>query len=356
MATLKKASAVRRALAMGLLAAATARTRAQRILNGVDLRYATSAAPFTELFKAWVLSRLLAPLQLLFRKLVASKVRDALGIRGIVVSGGGSLAAHLDDFYECIGLPVINGYGLTETSPVLACRSTTAPAPGGNVRGSVGRPTPGTQLRVVDPVTYKDLPDGQQGLILARGPGVMQGYYSNEAATAAAFSAGDGWLDTGDLGWKAPENVASSSRMAGCIVLTGRAKDTIVLSSGENVEPQPIEDAICASPYVKFAILVGQNRRGLGVLVVADEDAMAAVSEARGGDSLTQRERQELLRQAVAGAGTGRPAWEHVHHFVEVERPFSFEDGTLTRTMKPRRAEIMSSYAAEVAQLEAKLR
>lgn len=88
-----------------------------------------------------------------------------------------------------------------QTSPVLTCRRN---VPGQNVRGTVGTPIPGTQLRVVDPETLQDQPDGQQGLILARGPGVMAGYYDDESATAAAFRAGNGWLDTGDLGWRAP--------------------------------------------------------------------------------------------------------------------------------------------------------
>ena len=90
---------------------------------------------------------------------------------------------------------------MVQTSPVLSCRRN---LPGQNVRGTVGQPIPGTQLRVVNPDTLEDLPDGQQGLMLARGPGIMAGYYGDQAATAKAFRAGHGWLDTGDLGWRAP--------------------------------------------------------------------------------------------------------------------------------------------------------
>ena len=238
-ATLKKASAVRRTLALGLLAAAAAYVWARRVVDGVALQYAVQPRPLLALVQAWLALAALTPLNWLFQRLVAGKVRAALGIRRCVISGGGSLAAHLDTFYESIGLPVLNGWGLTETSPVLACRRSEL-----NVRGSVGEsassacagcpggcgsagfgwaamcwsvccgpppptpapapgtrhpepclppapcprpaglPTPGTEVRVVDPATLRDVPDGQQGLILARGPGVMAGYFNDVSATA----------------------------------------------------------------------------------------------------------------------------------------------------------------------------
>lgn len=137
---------------------------------------------------------------------------------------------------------------------------------------------PGTELRIVDPTTKQDLPDGHPGLLLARGPGVMGGYYKDPSATAAAFPVGDGWFDTGDLGWRAPPGTA----MAGMIVLTGRAKDTIVLSSGKNVEPQPLEDACCVSPYVKHTVVVGSDHRALGALVAPDRDAIDTLVASRG--------------------------------------------------------------------------
>lgn len=283
---------------------------------------------------------------------MGAKVRTALGVHGCVISGGGSLAPHLDDFFEAMGVSVLNGWGLTETSPVLACRKN---APLANVRGSIGRAIPGTELRVVDPETFEDVPDGRQGLLLARGPGVTPGYFRDPSATAGAFSAGDGWFSTGDLGWRAPAGVAGS-RMEGCIVLTGRAKDTVVLSSGENVEPQPIEDAICCSPYVKFAILVGQGHRSLGALLVPDADALAEVAAARGVAQLSREEVRELMKGAVDAAGVGRVRWERVSAFSVLEHPFSVEDGTLTRTMKPRRPAIAEKYAAEIEELEARLR
>ena len=159
---------------------------------------------------------------------------------------------HLDLFFEAIDLPVLNGWGLTETSPVLCCRLSDAHR---NVRGTVGYPIPDTEIRIVDPDSIRDVPDGTPGLVLARGPGVMQGYHRNPEETERVMLEG-GWFNTGmgccllsvnffilcqgDCGWRVPSGV-KGSRMSGNIVLTGRLKDTIVLSSGENVEPQPIE-------------------------------------------------------------------------------------------------------------------
>lgn len=257
-------------------------------------------------------------------------------------------------FIAAIGMVVLNGYGLTETSPVLTCRSTSA-APYGNVRGSVGRNIPGTELRFVDPSTYQDVCDGEQGLILARGPGVMSGYEGDESATAAAFSAGGGWLSTGDLGWRAPGRVPRS-HMGGCVVLTGRSKDTIILSNGENVEPQPLEDALCASPYIKYAIVIGQGHRRLGALIVPDEDSFASLASNGNGSVLSTEERTEILRDTLRKITQDSPVCERIHQFVELQRPFSVEDGTLTRTLKPRRTAIMETYAKEVASLESKLR
>ncbi len=437
MATLKKEkSVIKRFLALNLLSAAIAYTQAQRIVHGVAVEYAMRAAPAMVLFKAWIVSIFFKPLNWLAQKLVTSKIRTALGVKKCVVSGGGSLAPHLDDFFEAVGLPVLNGYGLTETSPVLACRamdlssfntaatatatptattattstsnsttttistsnsttnstsSSTIPSTtisttenanlnGANVRGSVGRPIPETQIKIVNPENLQEsYPNGTQGLILVRGPGVMQGYYNNESATAAAFSAGEGWFNTGDLGWIVPSSSAGTAtadgtissnstnsstisinnKMAGCLVLTGRAKDTIVLSSGENVEPQPIEDALCASPFIKFAALVGQGHRTLGALLVLDTEALTDYAKStlkKESGEVTSSEIDKLMKEAVTSACAQRVRWEHVAAWKVLEKPFSVEDGTLTKTMKPRRAVIHEVYKNEIAALEAKLR
>jgi len=357
LATLKKASTVRRIMAGWLLAAALAYARAKRVVQGLDIRFAVTRRPVIELFKAFVLAAFLAPFNALSQRLVGAKVRAALGVKGCIISGGGSLAAHLDDFFEAIGVPVLNGWGLTETSPVLACRSVRRVD--GNIRGTVGRVIPGTELRVVNPLnTDEEVADGRQGVILARGPGVSPGYWRDETATAAAFigdKEGLIWFNTGDLGWRAPCGVASS-RMAGCVVLTGRSKDTIVLSSGENVEPQPIEDAICCSPLIKCAVLIGQAHRSLGALIVPDSDALAEAAEVEKREKLSSAQLRAAVRAAIDSACEGRVRWERVSAFTVLKEPFSVEDGTLTRTMKPRRGMIAEKYAKEIAELETRLR
>lgn len=124
------------------------------------------------------------------------KILNGIGIRKVVISGGGSLGKHLDDFFEAIGLKVLNGWGLTETSPVLACRRTNEKY---NVRGSVGIPMSETEIKVVDAETNEEVKDGIKGLVMARGPGVMSGYYKNKKDTDKVFRLGDGWFDTGNF-------------------------------------------------------------------------------------------------------------------------------------------------------------
>ncbi|NJK36572.1 MAG: long-chain fatty acid--CoA ligase, partial [Oscillatoriales cyanobacterium SM2_3_0] len=184
---------------------------------------------------------LLAPIHALGDRLVYRKVRDAVGGRlKLAISGGGSLATHLENFYEIVGIELLVGYGLTETTPVLTARRVHC-----NLRGSAGRPIPQTELKIVDPETQKALPIGAKGLVLARGPQVMAGYFANPEATAKAINS-EGWFNTGDLGCLTVKND---------LILTGRAKDTIVLTNGENIEPQPIEDACGRSPYIDQIML-----------------------------------------------------------------------------------------------------
>ncbi|GFR52124.1 hypothetical protein Agub_g14639 [Astrephomene gubernaculifera] len=384
----------RAAIASALLAAGVAYVRARRIVKGISLQHALPAGNdeegaeaaagagkgsgagggvlallrrFSQVVGAAVLMALLAPLHALAGVLVYGKIRAALGVRKNVISGGGSLAAHLDDFYEALGLPVLNGWGLTETSPVLACRR--AQPPEQNIRGTVGLPTPGTEIRVVDPETLQPLPAGRKGLLLARGPGVMKGYYRDQDATQRAFRAGDGWFDTGDLGFIVPSGVPFS-RCGGMIVLSGRAKDTIVLSSGKNVEPQPIEDAVVASRLVKHMVLLGQDKRELGALVWPDEEQIlgggggadgsgAPAEGAEGRVAISDEQLESRLMEEVTRLNAARPDYapfQHVAHITVVRTPLSVEGGTLTRTMKPRRPEIMRVHAEEVERLMGRLR
>ncbi|DBA95598.1 hypothetical protein WJX82_008376 [Trebouxia sp. C0006] len=349
-AAIKRGSTAKRTIAAFFFALSGIFIRATRVKNGVDLKWAVKPRPITALLWALLTVALLAPFHRLAKKLVYGKIRGALGVSKCVVSGGGSLQPHLDEFYEVLDLTVLNGWGLSETSPVLACRAYMDGQLA--VRGSVGRPIPGTKLRVVDPETYQDVADGQQGVILAQGPGVMKGYYNDPQGTQKALKQGN-WFDTGDLGWRAPEGVAGSN-MAGVVVLTGRAKDTIVLSSGENIEPSSIEDAAVCSPLIKFCVLLGQDRRSLGALVVPDPEAWEELEKEKG--QITDAERHSIIKAELDKVSSARPPYERIAAFAILKEPFSPENGTLTRTMKPRKAVIMQQYASEVAALKKQLR
>ena len=349
LSTLRKSSAIRRAIASSLLSASISMIRARRILSGTDVVFANKKPNAWTILTAWMKTVFLWPLYVLAQVLVASKIRKAIGIKKAVVSGGGSLGPYLDDFYEALQITVLNGWGLTETSPVLACRSMVRKR-GGNIQGTVGRAIFGTQLRVVDPDTFEDKKDGEKGLILAKGPGVFLGYDSNEEATRKAFH--EDYFITGDLGWRVP---TSDELMGGCIVLQGRAKDTIVLINGENVEPAALEDEICRSPLIKFAILIGSGHRSLGALIVPDEDALSA-AQGKPIKDFNMHYVRSLLFEAVQDACRTRAPWEKVTDIEVIDKPFSVEDGTLTRTMKPRRPNIMQKYAHQVEELERRLR
>lgn len=351
LSTLRKSSAIRHAVASSLLSASIAVIRARRILSGTDVEFAIQKPGIWIMITAWIKAVFLWPFYVFAQVLVASKIRKAIGIKKTVISGGGSLGPYLDDFYEALQIPILNGWGLTECSPVLACRSMVREH-GGNIRGTVGRAISGTSLRIVDPETFEDKKDGEKGLILAKGPGVFLGYDSNEEATRRAFH--NDYFITGDLGWRIPTS-SESDQMGGCIVLQGRAKDTIVLINGENVEPAALEDEICRSPFIKFAILIGSGRRSLGALIVPDKDALVA-SQGKPIQDFDITLANSLIYEAVLEACKTRAPWEKVTAIQIIEKPFSFEDGTLTRTMKPRRPNIMQKYAQQIEELERRLR
>jgi long-chain acyl-CoA synthetase len=223
-----------------------------------------------------------------------------------------------------------------------------------NLRGAAGQPIPGTELKIVDPDSRQDLPQGTHGLVLARGPQIMAGYYRNPEATARAIDS-QGWFDTGDLGWISSD---------GNVVLTGRAKDTIVLTNGENIEPQPIEDACIRSPYISQIMLVGQDQRSLGALIVPDLEALQqwAAHQSRwlavaGQESpapsgllpitLADPAIEKLIRDQLTLQVKDRPGYrpdDRISSFRLVLEPFSIDNGLLTQTLKVRRPVVMERY------------
>jgi long-chain acyl-CoA synthetase len=290
------------------------------------------------------------PGHMLGKKLVYSKVREATGghIKHLI-SGGGSLARHIDVFFEVISVPLLVGYGLTETAPVLTARR-----PWRNLRGAAGQPIPDTEIKIVDPETGREMPQGEKGLVLARGPQIMSGYYKNPEATAKAISP-EGWFDTGDLGWITRDYN---------LVLTGRAKDTIVLTNGENIEPQPIEDACVRSPYIDQIMLVGQDQRSLGALIVPNLEALqqwaagqslfidvpneaAAPPAGYQVIGLEDEAVKKLLRAELNREVQNRPGYrpdDRIGPFRLINEPFTIDNGLLTQTLKVRRNVVMDRY------------
>jgi long-chain acyl-CoA synthetase len=323
---------------------------ARRIAQGLSLDCLTPT--WSQKLSAQLQMAMLAPIHAIADKIVYAKVRSATGgaIENII-SGGGSLAKHLDLFFEIVGIDILVGYGLTETAPITNVRR-----PWRNLRLSSGQPLPGTEIKIVDVETRKALPTGQKGLVLIRGPQVMQGYYRNPEATAKAIDP-DGWFDSGDLGMVTKDND---------LIITGRAKDTIVLSNGENIEPQPIEDACLRSKYISQIVLVGQDQKSLGALIVPDLEALSAWAQTQNlrinvpttnddgvpssnlpALELNSSQINDLFRDELSREVKNRPGYRADDKIVTIKlivEPFSIENGLLTQTLKIRRPVVMERY------------
>lgn len=276
-------------------------------------------------------------------KRLLSAVHDSLGGRLVLAaSGGGALPPEVDRLMLELGVPLLNGYGLTETSPVLACRR-----PNANRITSIGPPLPGTEIKVVKDGEAVGV--GEVGELIARGPQVMRGYYKNEAATRAVLSE-DGWFRTGDLG---------SCDASGWLSITGRIKDTIVLKGGENIEPEPIEGRVKTSPWIDQVMLVGQDQKIVGALVVVDAEHCAAQLAGFDADRIAVDEalrnelrkalRTEFDRLLTEDAGFRRI--DRVGPFSIITEPFTQENGMMTATLKLRRHVIAERYADTISAL-----
>ncbi len=288
----------------------------------------------------------LQPLHIAADKLVFQKIRGAVGSNfKQAISGGGALAPYLDLFYEMANIEILVGYGLTETSPILTARRVEH-----NVRGTSGSPLPQTEIRTVDLETGQVLPHGGKGVIQARGPQVMSGYFKNPEATRKVLS-DDGWFTTGDLGWVTPDNQ---------LVITGRAKDVIVLSNGENIEPQPLEDACTQSPYIAQMMVVGQDQKYLGSLIYPDVDALTEWGRQQGlavdsPDMLLANDAiKGLIQSELQDRIRNRPGYradDQIRVFRFVTDPFTMENGLLTQTLKMKRLQVSERYRALIEEM-----
>ncbi len=284
-----------------------------------------------------------------FNAAVLERIRlSAGGSLAATISGGGALPIHIDRFFNNVGIPVLEGYGLTETSPVISVR------PKLNlIVGTVGPPIRDTDVRIVDLETRKvlfpnkDLPDGgrsMRGEIQVRGPQVMAGYYREEELTRNAFE--DGWFRTGDLGMITHNN---------CLKILGRSKATIVLSSGENVEPEPIEMRLQQSQYIDQCMVVGQDQKSLGVLVVPKQEAFThngtpafSISELAQNSEAKRIIRHEIRR--LISASSGFKGYELIRDFRVLDRSFRVGH-ELTNLFKVKRHVVTEEFSDAIEDL-----
>lgn len=331
--------------------------------------------------KAAVMS--VAPLNAVGDKLVWSKVKDGFGGNlKTIISGGSALAGSLEKFYETAGFKVVVGYGLTECAPLLAYRRLD-----GNLAtaGCCGKPCLDTEVRVVDPDSKAtpesdrpSLPDGEVGVVIGRGPQIMRGYYKNPKATAEAIDE-YGWFDSGDLGRINPAT--------GDLILTGRVKDTIVLSNGENIEPTPLEDSIIggASGLIEQIMLTGQDGRRLVAIAVLSPTELAAsgyltkdeasrlqqaneqindpkcdpedceiasaLLKKASDDLRSNADLQKTLDGLAASSTTeGFRNFERVNTVYLTLEPFAMVNGQLTQSYKVKRDSVYERYGSELPQ------
>lgn len=336
--SVSKGSAVKQTLFKWAIYSSARMNNCKRFFSG-NLLKVTKPNPIAQLIKApfYLLGILLwlVPYFLL-DTIVLKKLRGATGgqLRA-TVSGGGALPIHIDAFYNNIGIRVLEGYGMTETSPVISVRTENRLVP-----GTVGPIIPNTTVEIRD---YEGnvVPQGQPGVIFVKGPQVMKGYYKNEEATNKVLN--DGWMNTGDLGMLTFND---------CLKITGRAKDTVVLFSGENVEPVPIENKIIESQFIEQCMVVGQDKKFLGALIYLNEEAITAWAKEKNlsGKSFEELQKDETVNKmlgkeikSLVGAQTGFKSFERVVDFRVIPKPFEVGD-ELTNLFKMKRHVITDKY------------
>ncbi len=271
--------------------------------------------------------------------IVFSKIRDVLGgeLRG-TISGGGALPAHVDEFFNVIGIPVYEGYGMTECAPIISVRSV-----GKVIQGSVGKWTDGTNVRVLDD-KGTEVPTGKMGIIHVKGPQVMKGYYKNEEATAKTLK--DNWLNTGDLGFVS---------FNGTLSVRGRVKDTIVLLGGENVEPVPIENLLLENALVNQVIVVGQDEKSLTALIWPDKErAKEAGLVFKDGEDWNQNKAakafyQNIIKKQISSEN-GFKSFEKLTDFRFLPKAMEVGD-ELTNLFKMKRNVIHDKYKSLIKEM-----
>ena len=264
-------------------------------------------------------------------RLVFSKIRDGVGGRlRFFVSGSAPLPALIAEFFHGVGLPIIEGYGLTETAPILTVNPPDAPRV-----GTVGRAIPGVELRIAE--------DGE---ILARGPNVMTGYYNKPEATAAAMEGG--WFHTGDIG---------GIDAHGYLAITDRKKDLLVTSGGKKIAPQPIEEVLKRSPLVSEAVVLGDRRKYAAALIVPAFAALERRLQELGrppgsrAELVTRPDVIALYQEIVDALNRELSQYERIKRIALLPAEFSIEGGELTPTLKVKRKVIEDKWRDAIESL-----
>jgi long-chain acyl-CoA synthetase len=274
------------------------------------------------------LSHILWPI---LKRLVADKVLGKLGghLR-MVMSGGAALSPEVSRIFIGLGLPVLQGYGMTESSPVVCANRVND-----NVPASVGLPIPGVMVKL-----------GENNALLVRGPNVMLGYWGNPDATKAVISP-DGWLNTGDI---------ASIDAQGHVTITGRLKEIIVLSTGEKVPPADMETAILRDPLFEQVMLIGEARPYLSVLAVLNSTRQQELFAHYGltddsGNGQQKHQLEKILLEKIASQTSGFPGYAKIRRVAVIHEPWNVENGLQTPTLKLKRAKVLEKYKAEVDRL-----
>ncbi len=269
----------------------------------------------------------------LAHKLVLSKIHDRTGGRiRLFVSGGAPLRKDVGEFFLHAGFNLIEGYGLTETSPVITMNPPSRP-----MMGTVGKMISHVEVKIAD--------DGE---ILTRGPQVMRGYFNKPDATQEAINS-EGWFHTGDVGEFTDQNY---------LRITDRKKEILVMSNGKNVAPQPIEQAIKSSQFIEQAVLIGDNRKFISALVVPNFEALKGWAEENGLESAPEKlaaseKLAEFLLKECHQACVDFSKYEQVKKITLLPKELSQEAGELTPTLKVKRRVINQNYAEEIERLYA---
>lgn len=260
----------------------------------------------------------------LANKLVFSKVYAKMGGRvRFFLCGGAPLSKDIGEFFYAIGLTIIEGYGLTETSPVITANTFE------NLKfGTVGKPIPGVDVRI-----------DEDGEILTKGPNVMNGYYKKEAASREVFEGG--WFHTGDIGHFDEE---------GFLVITDRKKDIIVTSGGKNVAPQPIEGILNLNPYISNALVIGDSRKFISALVVPDFEKLEEYAKQNNisfedhCDLVKKEEIVRFIQEQVDRSAPNLASYEKVKKIALLDKEFEIEKGEITPTLKVKRNIVEEKY------------